>query len=147
MGLLSGTHKKINAITWLQSMYSTEYRFYFLFSYSVLASPSPLFITVSQKYYIVISKLDEIRNHGSKHVRLVFSTFEDANYWSNKEKLLQRIPDFVTVYYFLHLHQKPSFLKPFKKLHLKYYFSKILKYWLYESIYDEPCKVYQIRTI
>ena len=99
------------------------------------------------QYYIVISKLDEIRNHGSKHVRLVFSTFEDANYWSNKEKLLQRIPDFVTVYYFLHLHQKPSFLKPFKKLHLKYYFSKILKYWLYESIYDEPCKVYQIRTI
>ena len=66
-------------------MYSTEYRFYFLFSYSMLASPSHVFITVSQKYYIVISKLDETRNHGSKHDGLVFFTFEDANYWSNKE--------------------------------------------------------------
>ena len=106
-----------------------------------------MFITVSQKYYIVISKLDETRNHGRKHVGLVFFTFEDADYWSNKEKPLKRIPEIVAVYYFPQLHQKPPFLKPFKKLHLKYYFSKILKYWLYESVYDEPCKVYPIRTI
>ena len=77
----------------------------------MLASPSHVFITVSQKYYIVISKLDETRNHGSKHDGLVFFTFEDANYWSNTEKLLQRIPEIVAVYYF---PQKPYFLNLLK---------------------------------
>ena len=87
------------------------------------------------------------KKSGSKYVGLVFFTFEDADCWSNKEKPLQRIPEIIAVYYFPQLHQKPSFFKPFIKLHLKYYFSKILKYWLYESVYDEPCKVYQIRII
>ena len=57
---------------------------------------------------------------------LSFFTCEDADYWPNKEKL-QRIQEIVAVHYFPLLHQKPSFFKPFKKLHLKYYFSKILK--------------------